>query len=126
MKTTKGKRTQAMQALLTHGSVREAARQSGISEATLYRYLSEQDFREEHRRARREALDSTVAKLQSATAEAVETLVRNLRCENPAVEVRTAQIILENAQKGLEATELVERVEELEKTIEKQKTAKAA
>lgn len=115
-----GKRTVALVGLLTHGSVRETARATGISEATLYRYLAEPEFSEELRAARRDSMEAVLARLQKAQGEAVETLVRNLSCENPAVEVRTAQIVLEQTSKAYENSELVRRLEELEKAAEMQ------
>jgi molybdenum-dependent DNA-binding transcriptional regulator ModE len=111
------KRERALLALLTHGSVREAGRAAGISEATLYRYLAEDDFSEELARERRGVMEAGLARLQQAQTQAVETLIRNLHCESPAVEVRTAQIILEHTQKAYETGEVVRRLEELEKTL---------
>jgi DNA-binding MurR/RpiR family transcriptional regulator len=112
------KRTRALLGLLTHGSVRETARATGISEATLYRYLKEPGFSGELRDGRRDSMEAVLARLQQAQGEAVETLVRNLSCESPAVEVRTAQIILEQTSKAYESTELLRRLEELEKASE--------
>jgi hypothetical protein len=112
----------ALAALIEASSVREASGKSGISEATLYRYLSEQEFYASFRLARRQIVETSIGRLQSATGEAVETLLRNLHCEQPAVEVRTAQIILETAQKGLEAIEILERLDILEKATDQRAT----
>lgn len=104
----------ALIALLNTKSVRDAAKACRLSEATIYRYLREPGFASQYREARRQTVENAISDLQRATGEAVETLQRNLHCENPAVEVRTAQIILENAIKGVEVIDILERLERLE------------
>jgi hypothetical protein len=49
--------------------------------------------------------------------EAVNTLEKNLSCENPAVEVRAAQIIIELGTEGIKTAELIERVDALDKLM---------
>ena len=109
--TNKGK---ALTALLSNSSIRDAAKACRLSEETLYRFLRDPAFLKEYRDAGRQAVENAIRKLQIATNAAVETLERNLHCENPAVESRTAQIILENAIKGVELLDILERVEALE------------
>ncbi len=86
----------ALAALLTSSNVRDAALASGLSEETLYRYLRDEEFSEEYRSARRQIVESAVSGLQQAANEAVETLRRNLNCDNPQAEIRAAQLILDN------------------------------
>lgn len=107
-------KAKALIALLNTKSIREAAKASRLSEETLYRYLRDPDFLADYREARRRSVENAISSLQQSTTEAAETLIRNLHCENPAVEVRTAQIILENAIKGVELLDITERIERLE------------
>jgi predicted DNA-binding transcriptional regulator AlpA len=104
----------ALAALLNTSSVKDAAATSGLSEETLYRYLRDEDFRREYQQARRQVVESSISAMQQASSEAVETLRRNLNCENAAVETRTAQIIFENSIRGLELTDILSRLEVLE------------
>lgn len=108
----------ALIALLETASIVEAAGVCGLSQETLYRYLRDKDFLKDYRSARRATVESAITQIQKATAEAVETLCKNLHCENPAVEVRAAQIILENAVKGVELIDVIERLEILENAVE--------
>ncbi len=101
-------------ALIETSSIREASQKSGIGEATFYRYLQDKAFLAEYRNARRQTVESAIAQMQQASSEAVETLRRNLTCENSAVETRTAQIIFENSIRGLELTDILSRLEILE------------
>ncbi len=86
----------ALTALLESASIIEAAQTSGLSEKTLRRYLEEKEFSDEYAAARRQVVESAVSGLQQAANEAVETLRRNLTCDNPQAEIRAAQLILDN------------------------------
>jgi hypothetical protein len=86
----------ALAALLNTSSVRDAATTSGLSEETLYRYLRDEDFKSEYEQAQRQVVEAAIAGLQQAATEAVETLRRNLTCDNPQAEIRAAQLILDN------------------------------
>jgi hypothetical protein len=114
------KHEQAIAALLSTPSIPAAAKVAGIGEATLWRWLQLPDFAAAYRAARRQVVERAVSELQAATGEAVETLKRNLTCENPAVEIRAAQIIIEQAIKGVELVDLQERVERLEGLLAEQ------
>jgi len=108
----------ALTALLGSASIADAAIKCGLSVRTLYRYLEDEDFRKEYRAARRALVENSIGQIQAVTGEAVETLRRNLTCENPSVEVRSAQIILDTATKGIELLDIIERLEVLEYEIE--------
>jgi hypothetical protein len=84
-------REKALVALLAHSTIVEAAQTSGLSEKTLRRYLEDAEFQKEFRAARRVVFEQNIVRLQSLHAGAVDTLERNLNCENPSVEVRAAQ-----------------------------------
>ena len=86
----------ALTALLNASSVRDAATISGLSEETLYRYLRDEEFRNEYESAKQQVVESAISALQQAANEAVETLRRNLTCDNPQAEIRAAQLILDN------------------------------
>ncbi len=104
----------ALNALLASVSITEAAQKCGLSEKTLRRYLYDTDFQKEFRAARRVVFEQNIVRLQSLHAGAVDTLERNLNCENPSVEVRSAQIIIEGSRKDFETLDILERIERLE------------
>lgn len=110
----------ALAALLNSASVCEAARLSGLSEKTIYRFLEDSEFKAEYQQARRRIFEQNVFRLQSLHNAAVETLERNLHCENPAVEVRAAQIVIEANRKDFEIFDILERLETLENEHQKQ------
>jgi len=113
----------ALTALLECSSISEAAKVSGLSEKTLRRYLEVKEFLAEYRKARRQTVETAIAQMQSAASEAVERLKELQYCENPAVAARCAQIIFESSVKGLETTDILERLEILENEFTKQSEA---
>ncbi len=107
----------ALTALLESATITEAAKKCGLSEKTLRRYLDDAEFQKEFRAARRVVFEQNIVRLQSLHAGAVDTLERNLNCENPSVEVRAAQIIIEGNRKDFETLDILERLEKMEDAI---------
>ncbi len=114
------KQEQAIAALLSTSTIGEAAKACGVNDATMWRWLQLPDFQSAYRAARRQVVERAVSELQAAASEAVETLKRNLTCGKPEAENRAAQIIIEQAVKGIELLDLQERVERLESLLEQQ------
>lgn len=108
---------EAIAALLTERTIAAAAKRAGIGESTLVRWLRDPEFVAEYRAARRAAVDGAVAGLQHAAVQAVDALARNLRCGVPAVEVGAARIVLDQAMRGIELSDLGERVAQLEQAV---------
>jgi hypothetical protein len=116
----------ALNALLESASITDAAIKCGLNEKTLRRYLDDGEFQKEFRAARRVVFEQNIIRLQSLHGNAVDTLERNLTCENPSVEVRAAQIVIEGSRKDFETLDILERLETLEnehsRQIEKNRT----
>lgn len=103
--------------MLTERTIDAACQKAKVASTTYWRWMREAAFLREYRNARRGILENTVAKLQSIVFGAIDTLERNLSCENPSVEVRAASIVLEQSIKGLEMLDLEARVETLESLL---------
>jgi hypothetical protein len=113
-------REKALSALLESATISDAAIKCGLNEKTLRRYLDDAEFQKEFRAARRVVFEQNIIRLQSLHGNAVDTLERNLTCENPSVEVRAAQIIIEGSRKDFETFDILERLETLENEHKKQ------
>ena len=108
------KHERAIAALLSEDTLAAVAAHVGISVPTLWRWMQQPEFQIEYRRARSRVVERAIGAIQSATDDAVLCLRRNLTCDQPSVQVRAAQIILEMAIKGVEVVDLQERIERLE------------
>jgi transposase len=110
------KQEDAISALLTQGTLAEAASLTGIGEATLRRWLQRDDFQAAYRRARREAVSQAVAHVQRVSGEAVETLrtIMNDDQKLSGARVTAARVILEMSIKAVELEDLEVRIAALE------------
>ena len=113
----KSRRTeQIISALLQHPTVDKAAMALGISDVTLWRYLKDPEFQQEYRRVRREALSQSVARLQSASSTAANTLLRVMLDKDSPVpsKLRAAESVLKTAFEATEWEDLEARIRKLE------------
>jgi hypothetical protein len=109
----------AISALLQAESIREAAKEAGIAEATLHRWLKDTSFQETYRAAKREVVNHAICRLQRSAGKAVKVLIEIAEDkESPSsARVSAAKTILETSLKAVELEDLAKRVGELEKII---------
>jgi len=114
------KQERAISALLNAPSLREAAKEAGISEATLHRWLKEDDFQTSYRAAKKELVNHAICRLQRAAGKAVDALKEIIEDKkNPASSrVSAAKTILETSIKAFEIEELEKRISAIEKLVQ--------
>ena len=105
--------------LLSSPSVEAAAVASGISHATIWRWLREPEFSRKYRELRRGAVQVATARLQQLTGKAADTLetVMDTATDKPASRVMAARAILALSLKSIEVEDLAERLAELERRV---------
>ena len=110
------KQDQAIAALLTCASILDAARQSGVAEVTLYRWLKQEGFQAAYTDARRAVVQQAIVQVQQATGEAVETLRAIMQDVNAPASARVsaARTVLETAIKVVELEDVEQRLAALE------------
>src|SRR5712691_10860896 len=120
------KKEEAIAALLTQRNVEEAARAAGIGTQTLLRWLKVPEFGKEYRKARREAVHQSVARLQQATGAAATIVLKLMTDPNvpAAVKLRAVECVFDRAFKGVELEDIEARVSELEHAIEASKAGR--
>ncbi len=106
-------RERAVLALLSERTIGAAAKQAGVSERTLRRWmLDDVEFRDALAEGRRVAYDAGIYRIQALTARAVETLDELLDAKkHPAVRLGAARSILEFATTRYDADTLIARLE---------------
>jgi AcrR family transcriptional regulator len=120
------RKVKAIAALITCRTSEEAAAAAGISEATLWRWFQTEDFREAYKEVRLQAVRQAIGQVQSASAEAVETL-RAIMADTGATSssrVSAAKTVLEMALKGVELEELETRIAALEEQLKSKEMGK--
>ena len=113
------KQLRAIDALLREPKTEAAAKATGVSVTTLWRWLNEPVFSTAYRAARGKVLENTLAALQSASGDAVATLRKVLADEfaKPGEKVSAARAILEFSLKAREVMEVEQRLTDLEKRL---------
>lgn len=102
-------------ALACGATVEAAARQSGVSDRTVYRRLNEPRFRARVREARAEMVKRAAGMLTAAAGESVRTLLALQKDSvTPAVRLGAARAVLELGIKVREMVELEDRIAVLE------------
>jgi len=112
------KEDQAVAALLTPGTLADAAHAVGIGERTLRNWLKRPTVLAAYRAARRELVQRSIARVQAASGTAVDTIVAVAK-DGPkdADRVRAAVALLDHAYRGMELIELETRLLELEQRL---------
>lgn len=122
------KQEKALAALLSHPTVPAAAKACGSSEATLFRYLRDENFKAHYRRALAEVVEHAISQLQRDCSVASRAL-REI-CESreaPAsARVAAARAILEGAVKAVELQDMAARLEGLEAALVEQREREEA
>jgi hypothetical protein len=110
------KQEDAIAALLSQRNIEEAARAAGVGTRTLIRWLKLPEFGKEYRKARREAVHQSVARLQQATGAAATIVLKLMTDPNvpAAVKLRAAECVFDRAFKGVELEDIEVRVAALE------------
>lgn len=102
--------------LLTNTTVRATAQATGISEATIYRYLNDDKFKKEYESRRRDMLVDNCHKLQANMGKAISELVDIIDSKETAPQVRLNAIdtLLRHTYKQTEIVDILTRLEALE------------
>lgn len=113
------KQPKAIAALMSCRTIKEAAEKTGVGEATIFRWLQDEDFQKAHRRVKKQLVEQAVSRIQHLTGEAVDTLRKIMldAKKPPSTRVTAARVILETAIKALEVEDLEARIKTLEDRI---------
>ena len=113
------KKQQLIAELIQQQTVREAAKAVGIGEATAFRWLKDAQFTSSYRKARQQLVEHSISRIQKASGEAIELLRTVLQDDTAPASSRVSasKIILELSIRGLEITDIIERIENLEQAV---------
>jgi hypothetical protein len=120
------KQDKALASLLALGEVRAAAKDAGVGETTLWRWLKDETFATAYRAQRCKLLEAGAASLTSNVAKASKVLIGIAESEDAPASARVAaaRAIIEGAHKTVETLDLLPRVAELEKFLADKKGGK--
>lgn len=113
-------RERILAGLLANTTVTATASATGISEATIYRYLKNDDFKLEYEERRRAMLADNCHALQAGMSKAIEELVAVIDDDDtsPQVRLNAIDMLLRHSYRLTEQIEIMERLDKLEKMTE--------
>jgi len=108
---------QALPYIVAAPSLSEAAKLAEVGRTTLYRWLEDDDFRNELERLRSEATDLAHCELKGLMLKAVQVLGEAMEDPNANVRLRAAHITLSVAFKANELKEIQQRLQLLDDAL---------
>ena len=111
-----------LNAMLTSRTVEEASEKADITRNTAYRYLNNDEWQKEYRQKRNELTDTLTSHLLQLGTQAIETLENNMTDPDatPATKNTTAKTILDYIYSNHDREQIIERLEEIERVLERQ------
>lgn len=120
MTKTNAKHEKFILALMSTGTVEDAAKVAKISRGTAFQYLRDPEFKEAYLIFRRETMQQSTANLQRISHKAIATFEEVL--EDPAAptssRIQAARAVLDLAYKGLELDDLIQRLAKIEERLD--------
>ncbi|WP_222860244.1 hypothetical protein [Bacillus massilioanorexius] len=115
----------AILALLTEPTLVQAAKKTGISEATLWRWQQKESFKHKYQEAKNQAVTQATARLRQGMTIAADTLIEIAQNKKaPAMaRVHASKTILESGLKAQEMEDIMHRLEKLEQSEEAEEVA---
>ncbi len=112
------KQEKAILALLQEPTIAKAAASAGVSNRSVVRWLTQEDFSLAYRKARREAFSPAIGLTQHYAPLAVNTLATIMADKTAPAHARVtaASTLLKFGREGIELDDLAARVEALEDT----------
>ena len=112
----------AIAALISCPSIPQAAREVGINENTLWRWLKDSGFSKSYQEARRQVVNQAVSRIQAKMAKAVDTLAEIILNKKALASARVsaAKEILAVGIKAVEIEDLEQRISQIEQYIERE------
>ena len=112
---------QALVALISSPTIREASRKSGVAERTINEYMrTDPEFRKAYEENRQGIVREASERMANAFTSAVTTLtdITNDKEVNPSTRVRSATAILEYGLKLWETTDIIQRIMDIEARLD--------
>ncbi len=106
-------------ALISNSSLRAASAACGVGETQIRKRLRDADFKERYDQERRELLRQNTTALQGHVSKAISVIagVMNSKTANEQTKLNAAEAIIRNSLKLTEQTEILERLDKLEKSL---------
>ena len=105
---------------MSTSTVKQAAKESGISESTIYRRLKDPEFSQRFYQARLDMMKNHVAALHGHLGVAIETMAQVMedKYSSPQTRLNAAEAVIRNCMKLTEDVDFEERLRSLEARLQ--------
>ena len=112
--TRKGRAIEA----LAHGlTIVDASERSGVSRATVYRWLDDDEFKNAVLERQREVLEQVSKRMSSLALQGLDTLAELMESDDENIQLRASSAVLNRFTEVLELLRLEDRLEVLESKV---------
>jgi len=116
------KEIQLVNALLTSKTIREVSEKTGLSEATIYRYLKKEKIVNELEKSKRELTNNTLRYFITLGNKALNNIEELMNSRYERIRLEASKYVLDMIVKIKELQELEDRINRLEQIVEERNT----
>jgi len=116
------KEIQLVNALLTSKTIREVSEKTGLSEATIYRYLKKEKIVNELEKSKRELTNNTLRYFITLGNKALNNIEELMNSKYERIRLEASKYVLDMIVKIKELQELEDRINRLEQIVEERNT----
>jgi len=116
------KEIQLVNALLTSKTIREVSEKTGLSEATIYRYLKKEKIVNELEKSKRELTNNTLRYFITLGNKALNNIEELMNSKYERIRLEASKYVLDMIVKIKELQELEDRINRLEEIVEERNT----
>lgn len=116
------KEIQLVNALLTSKTIREVSEKTGLSEATIYRYLKKEKIVNELEKSKRELTNNTLRYFITLGNKALNNIEELMNSKSERIRLEASKYVLDMIVKIKELQELEDRINRLEQIVEERNT----
>lgn len=116
------KEIQLVNALLTSKTIREVSEKTGLSEATIYRYLKKEKIANELEKSKRELTNNTLRYFITLGNKALNNIEELMNSKSERIRLEASKYVLDMIVKIKELQELEDRINRLEQIVEERNT----
>lgn len=116
------KEIQLVNALLTSKTIREVSEKTGLSEATIYRYLKKEKIVNELEKSKRELTNNTLRYFITLGNKALSNIEELMNSKYERIRLEASKYVLDMIVKIKELQELEDRINRLEQIVEERNT----
>lgn len=116
------KEIQLVNALLTSKTIREVSEKTGLSEATIYRYLKKEKIVNELEKSKRELTNNTLRYFITLGNKALNNIEELMNSKYERIRLEASKYVLNMIVKIKELQELEDRINRLEQIVEERNT----